>query len=165
MQVHLSSRGWSAWPEWLSLLDSTALSFPSTPAHPGMFDLVATSSSRVQMQPTKLPELNSPCKMWCFSSWLSLNVHPSLLSCAIPWDSPWAPWSQGRISAQKGFVLPTALIIISWHSEQGRTCPGLYRKQTISFWGNRHFSWHLSLRCTEELWFSGKHLATRKHLA
>lgn len=81
MQVHLSSRGWSAWPQWSSLLDSTALSFPSTSAHTDLFDLVATSSSRVQMQHTKLPELNSLCKIWCFSSWLSLNVPWELLSC------------------------------------------------------------------------------------
>lgn len=66
MQVHPSSRGWSVWPEWLSLLDSAVLSFPSTPAHADVFDLMATSFSRVQMQPTKLPVLNSLCKMWCF---------------------------------------------------------------------------------------------------
>lgn len=162
MQVHLSSRGWSVWPEWLSLLDSMALSFPSTPAHADVFDLVSTSFRRVQMQPRKLPVLHSRCKMWCFSSWLSLNVHPELLavaSCAIPWDSQWAPWSQGRISAQKVFVLPTASIIsMCWHSDQGRTCPGLHRKQTIFSGRNSPFCWHLSLRCTEELWFSGKHL-------
>lgn len=44
------------------------------------------------------------------------------------------------------------------HSDQGRTCPGLHRKQTISSGRNSPFCWHLSLRCTEELWFSGKHL-------
>lgn len=86
-----------------------------------------------------------------FSSWLSLNAE--LLtgaSCAIPWDRLWALWSQGSISAQKGFVLPTSVIIsMCWHPEEGRTCPGLYRKQTISSIGNSHFSWHLSLRCTE----------------
>lgn len=171
MQVHLSSQGWSVWPQWLSLLDSTVLSFPSTPAHSNMFDLVATSSSRVQMQPTKLPVLNSLCKMWCFPSRLSLNMLPELLSVArdshtVPWDSLRGSGGQGRISAQKGFVLPISLFIsMCWHSEQGRKCSGLYRKQTISTRGNSHFSWHLSLRCSEELWFSGKHLAPRKCLA
>lgn len=170
MQVHLSSRGWSVWPQWLSLLDSTVLSFPSTPAHSNMFDLVATSSSRVQMQATKLPVLNFLCKMGCFPSRLSLNVPPELLSVArdsqtVPWDSLWGSWGQGRISAQKGLVLPIALIIsMCWHSEQGRTCPGLYRKQSVSSTGNCHFSWHLSVRWSQELWFSGKHLTLRKCL-
>lgn len=75
---------------------------------------------------------------------------PGLLSVArdshtVPWDSLWGSGGQGRISAQKGFVLPISLFIsMCWHSEQGRTCSGLYRKQTISSRGNSHFSWHLS---------------------
>lgn len=157
MQVHPSSRGWSVWPEWLSLLDSAVLSFPSTPAHANVFDLMATSFSRVQMQPTKLPVLNSLCKIWCFFplgwAWMCAQELLAVASCAIPWDSLWALWSQGRISAQKGFVLPTALSIsIWWHSEQGRTCPGLYRRQTISSIGNSHFSWHQVHRGVVVLW-------------
>lgn len=167
MQVHLSSRGWYVWPQWLSLLDSAALSFPCTPAHPDVLDLMATSFSRVQMQPTKLPGLNSLCKMW----WFLLLVKPE--RGAADWGKLCHPLGQavGSVESGKHFC-PERLCVARFCNHQhvlaprgGQNMPRPLQKANHLLHRKQSLQLASVTQVHRELWFSGKHLAPRKCLA
>lgn len=114
MQVHLSSRGWSVWPQWLSLLDSTVLSFPSTPAHSNMFDLVATSSSRVQMQPKSSQ---------CWIPFARCDVFP----LGWAWTCPQGCWVwQGTATLSPGTACGVQGVREGFLPRKALCCPFLY---------------------------------------